>query len=98
VPNKFKSDKNFVLELLEYDSFSDAFSVIYDWMEPQLWSDKEFVMEVLEKDCEAVIYVPDNLADDQEFRVFIDENVDLAWVESNYPQDKIPQWIKDWTK
>lgn len=98
VPSKFKSDKNFVLELLEYDSFSDAFSVIYDWMEPQLWSDKEFVMEVLEKDCEAVIYVPDNLADDQEFRAFIDENVELAWVESHYPQDKIPQWIKDWTK
>lgn len=98
VPDKFKSDKDFVLELLEYDSFSDAFSVIYDWMEPQLWSDKEFVMEVLEKDCEAVIYVPDNLADDQEFRAFIDENVELAWVESHYPQDKIPQWIKDWIK
>ena len=55
-------------------------------------------MEVLEKDCEAVIYVPDNLADDQEFRAFIDENVELAWVESHYPQDKIPQWIKDWIK
>jgi hypothetical protein len=96
VPEKFKSDKDFILNLLDYDYFADGFAQVYDWIDQSLWSDKEFVMEVLEKDCGAVIYVPDALATDEEFRTYIDENIELKWIEREYSQDEIPQWIKNW--
>jgi hypothetical protein len=95
VPDKFKPDKDFVLDVLGYNYFSDSFTPLFDWVAPQLWSDKEFVIEALEKDCGAVLYVPDALAADEEFRTFIDENVELEWVERECPQNKIPRWIKD---
>jgi hypothetical protein len=96
VPDKFDSDKDFILDILRYNYFSDSFTPLFDWMDPQLWLDKEFVIEVLEKDCGAVIYVPDALATDEEFRTYIDENIELKWIEREYSQDEIPQWIKDW--
>ena len=34
----------------------------------------------------------------KEFRAFVEENIDLEWELQYMPQDKIPQWIKDWNK
>ena len=93
VPEKFKSDKDFILELLEYDYFFDGFIQVYDWIDQSLWSDKEFVLKVLELDTSAVIKVPDQLATDEEFRVYVEENIDLDYIG---PEEKLPQWIKDW--
>ena len=77
VPEKFKSDKQFILGLLEFDYFSEAFQVIYDWIDSKLWSDKDFVMEVLEIDRNALINVPEELSTDETLREYIDENINL---------------------
>ena len=95
VPDKFKTDKDFIQELLGYDYFSEAFHSVYEWMDQAIWSDKEFVLEVLEKDVQAVIKVSEQLATDPEFRAYIDENIDFEWDLMGIPQEKIPQWIKD---
>ena len=50
VSTSLKNDKNFILELLEYDYFSDVFDVIYDWIDACLWNDGDFVIEVLRID------------------------------------------------
>ena len=50
VSSSLKADKDFILELLEYDYFSDVFDVIYDWIDPCLWSDGDFVINVLRID------------------------------------------------
>ena len=86
------------MEFLGYDYFCDAYSVVYEWADPSLWEDKEFVLPVLELDCQAVIYVTDELASDPEFCDYIHENIDLDWELQYVPEDKIPQWIKDWKK
>ena len=95
VPDKFKSDPAFILELLGYDYFFDGFRQVYDWMDQGLWSDKEFVLKVLELDTSAVIKVSDQLAADGEFRVYVEENIDLDWEIQSIPQEKLPQWIKN---
>ena len=98
VPEKFTSDKTCVLGLLESDYFSGAFNVLYDWMDASLWADKDVVLRVLEVDCMAVIRVAEQLAGDAEVRAYIEENIDFDWDLQYIPQDKIPQWIKDWTQ
>ncbi len=98
VADKFKSDKDFILELLDYDYFSDGFHSVYEWMDQTIWSDKEFVLKVLEKDSQAVLKVSDTVATDPEFRAYVEENIDFAWDLGNVPQEKIPQWIKNWDK
>ena len=98
VPEKFKSDKELVLNLLGYDYFYDAFHVIYDWIDQSLWFDKDFVMEVMEKDSDAALRVPDVIASDEKFRAYIDENVDLDWIVRGVPEEKIPLWIKNWVE
>ena len=50
ISSSLKADKDFILELLEYDYFSDVFDVIYDWIDPCLWSDGDFVIDVLRID------------------------------------------------
>ena len=35
---------------------------------------------------------------DEEFRAYVEENIDFEWDLSGVPRDKIPQWIKDWNK
>ena len=98
VPERFKSNKDFVEELLSYDYFKEAFPKVYDWMDQSIWADKEFVMAVLETDITAILKVPQELASDEEFRAYVEENIDLEWELKYMPQDKIPQWIKDWNK
>lgn len=98
VPDQFKSDKDFILELLGYDYFFGSFGQVYDWVDQRLWSDKEFVMKVLKLHTSAILKVSDQLATDQEFRAYIDENIDLDWEMQYVPQEKIPKWIKDWIK
>ena len=98
VPDKFKSDKDFILELLEYDYFFDGFHQVYDWIDQSLWSDKEFVMMVLGFDSSAVIKVTDQLAADEEFRAYVEEYIDMDDIDPDIPEEKLPQWIKDWNK
>lgn len=98
IPEKFKSSKDFVLNVLEYDYFCDAFHIVYDWIDQSLWSDKDFVMEVLEKDCEAIVKVSDEIAGDEEFRTYIDENINLEWIFRSVSKERIPQWIKNWVQ
>ena len=98
VPDKFKSNKDFISELLGYDYFFDGFSQVYDWIDQNLWSDKEFVLKVLEMDTSAVIKVPEQLAADEEFRAHVEENIDLEDIAQSVPEEKLPQWIKDWIK
>ena len=98
VPDKFKSDKDFILELLGYEYFFDGFSQVYDWIDQNLWLDKEFVLKVLEMDTSAVMKVPDQLAVDEEFRVYVEENIDLEDIVQSVLEEKLPQWIKDWIK
>ena len=50
VSKKLKKDKDFILELLEYDYFSDEFDIIYDWIDESLWDDGDFVIDVLRID------------------------------------------------
>jgi hypothetical protein len=47
VSEALKDDKDFILELLAYDYFSDVFDVIYNWIDDSLWNDKEFVIDVI---------------------------------------------------
>ena len=89
-------DKDFILELLGYDYFCDAFSVVYNWMDQTLWEDKEIVLAALEADASAVLKVSDRMAADQDVHDYIAENVELEWVEHSVPEDKIPHWIKEW--
>ncbi len=98
IPDKFKSDKDFILELLGYDYFFDGFSQVYDWVDESLWSDKEFVLKILEMDTSAVIKVPDQLAADEELIAYVKENIDLEDIVQSVPEEKMPQWIKDWIK
>jgi hypothetical protein len=98
LPDKFKSDKDFILELLRYEYFFDGFSQVYDWIDQNLWLDKEFVLNVLEMDTSAVMKVPDQLAADEEFRVYVEENIDLEDIVQSVLEEKLPQWIKDWIK
>ena len=55
-------------------------------------------MEVLEKDCEAIVKVSDEIAGDEEFRTYIDENINLEWIFRSVSKERIPQWIKDWVQ
>ena len=98
LPDKFKSDKDFILELLGYEYFFDGFSQVYDWIDQNLWLDKDFVLKVLEMDTSAVMKVPDQLAADEEFRVYVEENIDLEDIVQSVSEEKLPQWIKDWIK
>ena len=98
IPDKFKSDKDFILELLEYDYFFDGFHQIYEWIDQSLWSDKEFVKMVLGFDSSAVIKVTDQLAADEEFRAYVEEYIDMDDIDPDIPEEKLPQWIKDWNK
>ena len=50
VSKSLKNDKNFILELLEYDYFYDVFDIIYDWIDASLWNDGDFVIDVLRID------------------------------------------------
>ena len=68
IPNSFKSDKNFVLALLEHSYFRDAFDLIYDWVDPSLWSDGEFVSSVIKDvDSDAITRASEALLEDEEF-------------------------------
>lgn len=92
---KFKCDKDFVLEFLEYNYFSEYFDVLYNWMDEALWHDKEVVMASLEVDHTVVQYIPNEFSTDEEIRNYIYENVDMKWDLGSVSKDKIPEWIKE---
>ena len=96
VPDKFKSDKEFVLEFFGYDYFSDEFDVLYDWIDNELWYNKQIVLKALETDVAAVVHLPQELSIDEEIKNYIEENIDFDWDLGEVPAEKIPQWIKEW--
>ena len=95
IPDKFKSDKEFILEFLREDYFASEFDLLYDWMDKDLWYDKELVLKALESDVTSVVYVPKEMSKDKEIKNYIDENIDFDWDLSEIPEEKIPQWIKE---
>lgn len=95
VPDKFKSDKDFVLEFLEYSYFSEEFDVLYDWMDKELWNDKKVVLKILDNDVTAIINISEELSADEEIQDYIDENIDFEYDLSGVPEENIPQWIKE---
>jgi hypothetical protein len=79
VSKSLKSNKAFVLAILKdnlaySNEFCDECDLLYDWINPQLWSDKEFVMQVLEIDCTALEWVSEDLKASEEFNEFLEEN------------------------
>ena len=96
VPEKFKSDKDLISCLLQYDIFYNALDIVLDWIDQSLWSDKDFVLQVLEIVPHSIIKISDDLATDSEIIDYINENIDFDWNLSGIPQENIPQWIKDW--
>ena len=77
VPNKFKADKDFVLEFLGYDSLSEGFEALYTWMDQNFWADKEVVMAILDNDYDLVDRVAKELMEDEEFKQYLKDNFDL---------------------
>ena len=53
--------------------FEDAFSLIYEWADKDLWSDKDFVLSVLKNDEseEAISYISKDLREDEEIKEYI---------------------------
>ena len=75
IPDRFKSDKSFVLELLGYSYFSEAFGLIYDWIDPSLWSDGEFVSSVIKDvDSDAITRASEALFEDEEFMSTLEDS------------------------
>ncbi len=81
------------------EELDDAgFQKVINEIPATVWQDKEFVLKVLELDTSAVMKVPDQLAADEEFKVYVEESIDLEDVVQSFPEGKLPQWIKDWMK
>ena len=76
IPASFKTDKDFVLEFLEYDTLSDGFAALYNWMDQSLWADKEVVIKILDNDFDLVDRVSKELMEDEEFKQYLKENFD----------------------
>ena len=95
VPDKFKSDSEFIYGFLEFDYFVDDFNVVYEWMDQSVWEDKDVVLKALESDCTAIIRIPEQIANNEDISEYIEENIDFEWDLQHIPQDKIPRWIKD---
>ena len=79
VSESLKSDKAFVLGILkDYLAYSNDFAyecdLLYNQINPQLWSDKDFVVQVLEIDCTALDWISEDLKADEEFNEFLEEN------------------------
>jgi hypothetical protein len=95
IPQSFKTDESFILEVLEYDYFSDAFEFLYEWIDKKLVENKEFVLKVWEIDEDVIEHVSDKLSDDEDVKRYIEENIDVDWILKCFPNKKIPQWIKE---
>ena len=53
------------------------------------------VLQVLDFDTTAVVYVPQEISTDEEIKNYINENIDLKWSMKFVPEEKIPDWIKE---
>jgi hypothetical protein len=67
VSKSLKNDKDFILELLDYDYFSDEFDIIYNWIDASLWNDKDFVRKVVKVDIDNLNRMSDELKADGSF-------------------------------
>ena len=67
VSEVLKSDKEFILEVLEHNCFEDAFDFIYSWIDENLWENEEFVIEVLKIDFNAIEFVANALTSNEAF-------------------------------
>ncbi len=78
ISDSFKSDKDFILEFLEHSYFSDAFDLIYDWIDQSLWADSEFAAAVLcDIDSDAFDRVPNELLEDEDFIAALEDSFDI---------------------
>ena len=78
ISDALKSDKSFILELLGYDYFGDAFDLIYDWIDQSLWADKEFVISLIrDVDSDIIKRADEELFKDENFMNALDEIYDL---------------------
>ena len=78
IPDSFKSDSSFILELLEHSYFSIAFDLIYDWIDQSLWADSEFAAAVLcDIDDNAFDRVPIELWEDEDFINALENSFDI---------------------
>lgn len=77
VPDFFRSDKDFILEFLDYDRLSDGFEALYNWMDKTLWANKEVVIAILDNDYDLLDRVSKELKEDEEFKQYLKENFDV---------------------
>ena len=78
IPDSFKSDSSFILELLEHSYFSIAFDLIYDWIDQSLWADSEFAAAVLcDIDDNAFDRVPIELWENEDFINALENSFDI---------------------
>lgn len=74
VSPSLKNDKDFIIDVLNHDYFSDVFDVIYRWVDQKLWSDKEFVINVIELCGYSEMLAPfidESLLNDQDIKSII---------------------------
>ena len=96
IPDKFRSDREFIFDLLDHDFFYDDFDIIYNWIDEGYWSDRSFILEILELDGRAVVFIPEEIVFDEQVRAFISENVDLDYVDRSCPERKKPAWMREY--
>ncbi len=78
IPDSFKLDKGFILELLEHDYFCDGFDLVYDWIDQSLWADGDFVASVLtDVESEAIDRVAKELFKDEKFMSALENQYDV---------------------
>jgi TPR repeat protein len=78
IPDLLKSDKDFILELLGHTYFSDAFDLIYDWIDQSIWADREFVISVLtDVDSDAINRAAEELFKDEKFTSALEDLYDI---------------------
>ena len=65
------------MDFLWYDTLSDGFEALYNWMDKSLWADKEVVMKILDNDCDLLERVSKELMEEEEFKQYLKENFDL---------------------
>lgn len=95
IPKRFKSDKSFVREFLEYACFFDELEPFYTWMDEGLWHDPDVVLQALEEDCAAILYVPREVTEVESVKKYVEEDLDWEWDVRGFSEEALPSWIRE---